>query len=109
MESPDLPGIGGPALHPLPQWGGPAQGVLVLPRPGSRWRPSLSAMVMINSSCLARMALEQELGLAAHFVSSELPSDKGPRSEDLESDTEKLSSTDNKEEEPGTEDGLKIQ
>ncbi|XP_062066115.1 protein GREB1 isoform X2 [Lepus europaeus] len=58
---------------------------------------------LINSSCLARTALEQELGLAAHFVSSELPSDKGPRSEALESDPEKLSTTDNEEEEPGTE------
>ncbi|KAB0391680.1 hypothetical protein E2I00_000438 [Balaenoptera physalus] len=54
---------------------------------------------LINSSCLVRTALEQELGLAAYFVSSEAPLEKGARSEALESDAEKLSSTDNEDEE----------
>ncbi|XP_071077684.1 protein GREB1 isoform X4 [Desmodus rotundus] len=54
---------------------------------------------LINASCLVRTALEQELGLAAYFVSSEGPLEKGPRSEGLESDAEKLSSTDNEDEE----------
>ncbi|XP_058524249.1 protein GREB1 isoform X2 [Ochotona princeps] len=58
---------------------------------------------LINSSCLVRTALEQELGLAAYFVSSEAPLEKVARSEALESDAEKLSSTDNEEEELGTE------
>ncbi|XP_016075192.1 PREDICTED: protein GREB1 isoform X4 [Miniopterus natalensis] len=58
---------------------------------------------LINSSCLVRTALEQELGLAAYFVSSEIPLEKGPRNEGLESDAEKPSSTDNEEEEPVTE------
>ncbi|KAM5316172.1 protein GREB1 isoform 2-T2 [Glossophaga mutica] len=58
---------------------------------------------LINSSCLVRTALEQELGLAAYFVSSEGPPEKGPRSEAVESDAEKLSSTDNEDEELVTE------
>ncbi|XP_014396015.1 PREDICTED: protein GREB1 [Myotis brandtii] len=58
---------------------------------------------LINSSCLVRTALEQELGLAAYFVSSEGPLEKGPRSEGLESDAEKPSSTDNEDEELVTE------
>ncbi|XP_012659146.1 protein GREB1 [Otolemur garnettii] len=58
---------------------------------------------LINSSCLVRTALEQELGLAAYFVSNEVPLEKGARTEALESDAEKLSSTDNEDEEPGTE------
>ncbi|XP_027629398.1 protein GREB1 [Tupaia chinensis] len=58
---------------------------------------------LINSSCLVRTALEQELGLAAYFVSSEAPLEKGARNEALESDAEKLSSTDNEDEELGTE------
>ncbi|XP_069871310.1 protein GREB1 [Dipodomys merriami] len=58
---------------------------------------------LINSSCLVRTALEQELGLAAYFVSSEMPLEKGARNEALESDGEKLSSTDNEDEEPGAE------
>ncbi|XP_066864200.1 protein GREB1 isoform X2 [Kogia breviceps] len=58
---------------------------------------------LINSSCLVRTALEQELGLAAYFVSSEAPLEKGARSEALESDAEKLSSTDNEDEEVVTE------
>uniref|UniRef100_G1NSU0 Growth regulating estrogen receptor binding 1 n=1 Tax=Myotis lucifugus TaxID=59463 RepID=G1NSU0_MYOLU len=57
---------------------------------------------LINSSCLVRTALEQELGLAAYFVSSEGPLEKGPRSEGLESDAER-SSTDNEDEELVTE------
>ena len=52
-----------------------------------------------------RTALEQELGLAAYFVSSEAPLEKGARSEALESDAEKLSSTDNEDEELVTEGG----
>lgn len=47
--------------------------------------------------------MEQELGLAAYFVSNEIPLEKGVRSEALESDTEKLSSTDNEDEELVTE------
>ncbi|KAK1333282.1 hypothetical protein QTO34_006823 [Cnephaeus nilssonii] len=58
---------------------------------------------LINSSCLVRTALEQELGLAAYFVSSEGPLEKGPRGEGLESDAEKPSSTDNEDEELVTE------
>ncbi|XP_073905287.1 protein GREB1 isoform X3 [Castor canadensis] len=58
---------------------------------------------LINSSCLVRTALEQELGLAAYFVSNEIPLEKGAKNEALESDGEKLSSTDNEDEEPGTE------
>ncbi|XP_039086980.1 protein GREB1 isoform X3 [Hyaena hyaena] len=58
---------------------------------------------LINSACLVRTALEQELGLAAYFVSREAPLEKAARSEPLESDAEKLSSTDNEDEEPGTE------
>ncbi|XP_008583973.1 PREDICTED: protein GREB1 [Galeopterus variegatus] len=58
---------------------------------------------LINSSCLVRTALEQELGLAAYFVSNEVPLEKGARNEGLESDAEKLSSTDNEDEELGTE------
>nr|XP_020144248.1 protein GREB1 isoform X3 [Microcebus murinus] len=60
---------------------------------------------LINSSCLVRTALEQELGLAAYFVSSEVPLEKGAGNEALESDAEKLSSTDNEDEELGTEAG----
>lgn len=52
---------------------------------------------------MVRTALEQELGLAAYFVSSEGPLEKGPRNEGLESDAEKPSSTDNEDEEPVTE------
>ncbi|XP_045631992.1 protein GREB1 isoform X4 [Ursus americanus] len=58
---------------------------------------------LINSSCLVRTALEQELGLAAYFVSNEVPLEKGARHEPLESDAEKLSSTDNEDEELVTE------
>ncbi|XP_053523104.1 protein GREB1 isoform X4 [Artibeus jamaicensis] len=58
---------------------------------------------LINSSCLVRTALEQELGLAAYFVSSEGSPEKGPRSEGVESDAEKLSGTDNEDEELVTE------
>ncbi|KAJ7340918.1 hypothetical protein JRQ81_004205 [Phrynocephalus forsythii] len=59
---------------------------------------------LINSSCLVRTALEQELGLAAYFVSSEIPTEKVAAGHDaLESDPEKLSSTDNEDEETVTE------
>nr|XP_028578388.1 protein GREB1 isoform X2 [Podarcis muralis] len=59
---------------------------------------------LINSSCLVRTALEQELGLAAYFVSSEVPVEKAVGTNDvLESDPEKLSSTDNEDEETVTE------
>ncbi|XP_006869510.1 PREDICTED: protein GREB1 isoform X1 [Chrysochloris asiatica] len=54
---------------------------------------------LINSSCLVRTALEQELGLAAYFVSNEVPLEKGTVNEASESDAEKLSSTDNEDEE----------
>ncbi|KAK7803775.1 hypothetical protein U0070_013871 [Myodes glareolus] len=53
---------------------------------------------LINSSCLVRTALEQELGLAAYFVSNDIPLEKGAKNEVLESDGEKLSSTDEDEE-----------
>ncbi|XP_056669470.1 protein GREB1 isoform X7 [Monodelphis domestica] len=58
---------------------------------------------LINSSCLMRTTLEQELGLAAYFVSSEVPMEKVTVGEVLESDPEKLSSTDNEDEEIVTE------
>lgn len=45
-----------------------------------------------------RTALEQELGLAAYFVSNDVPLEKGAKNEVLESDGEKLSSTDEDEE-----------
>ncbi|XP_035556647.1 protein GREB1 isoform X4 [Canis lupus dingo] len=61
---------------------------------------------LINSSCLVRTALEQELGLAAYFVSNEVPLEKGARNEPLESDAEKLSSTDNEDEELVTEGSI---
>ncbi|KAK2501969.1 hypothetical protein MC885_001799 [Smutsia gigantea] len=57
---------------------------------------------LINSSCLVRTALEQELGLAAYFVSNEAPLEKGAQNEALESDADKLSTTDNEDEEPAT-------
>ncbi|XP_077166994.1 protein GREB1 isoform X6 [Paroedura picta] len=58
---------------------------------------------LINSSCLVRTALEQELGLAAYFVSSETSPEKVVSNDVLESDPEKLSSTDNEDEETVTE------
>nr|XP_025034989.1 protein GREB1 isoform X3 [Pelodiscus sinensis] len=58
---------------------------------------------LINSSCLLRTALEQELGLAAYFVSSEIHIEKVVVNDVLESDPEKLSSTDNEDEEIATE------
>ncbi|XP_038253189.1 protein GREB1 [Dermochelys coriacea] len=58
---------------------------------------------LINSSCLVRTALEQELGLAAYFVSSEIHVEKVVVNDVLESDPEKLSSTDNEDEEIVTE------
>ncbi|XP_069462058.1 protein GREB1 isoform X2 [Ambystoma mexicanum] len=58
---------------------------------------------LVNSSPLVRTTLEQELGLASYFVSSSVPSDRGAASDVLESDPEKLSSTDNEDEELVTE------
>lgn len=58
---------------------------------------------LINSSCLVRTALEQELGLAAYFVSNQIPLEKAVCGEALESDPEKLSSTDSEDEELATE------
>ncbi|XP_074437969.1 protein GREB1 isoform X3 [Larus michahellis] len=58
---------------------------------------------LINSSSLVRTNLEQELGLAAYFVSSEIHTDKAVVNDVLESDPEKLSSTDNEDEEIATE------
>ncbi|XP_009669687.1 protein GREB1 isoform X2 [Struthio camelus] len=58
---------------------------------------------LINSSSLVRTTLEQELGLAAYFVSSEIHTDKAVVNDVLESDPEKLSSTDNEDEEVATE------
>ncbi|KAM6979895.1 LOW QUALITY PROTEIN: protein GREB1 [Aplochiton taeniatus] len=59
---------------------------------------------VICSSYLQRTTLEQELGLAAYLVrmenqGSQPPHDPGPGSDLLESDPDKLSSTDNEEEE----------
>lgn len=56
---------------------------------------------MISCSYLQRTTLEQELGLAAYLVRAESrpPHNPGPGSDLLESDAEKLSSTDNEEEE----------
>ncbi|XP_010000015.1 PREDICTED: protein GREB1 [Chaetura pelagica] len=58
---------------------------------------------LINSSSLVRTTLEQELGLAAYFVSSEVHTEKAVVNDVLESDQEKLSSTDNEDEEIATE------
>ncbi|NWR73340.1 GREB1 protein, partial [Centropus unirufus] len=58
---------------------------------------------LINSSSLVRTTLEQELGLAAYFVSSEIHTEKAVVNDVLESDLEKLSSTDNEDEEIATE------
>ncbi|KFV57346.1 Protein GREB1 [Tyto alba] len=58
---------------------------------------------LINSSSLVRTTLEQELGLAAYFVSSEIHTEKAVVNDVLESDPEKLSSTDNEDEEIATE------
>uniref|UniRef100_A0A8P4FWB2 Growth regulating estrogen receptor binding 1 n=1 Tax=Dicentrarchus labrax TaxID=13489 RepID=A0A8P4FWB2_DICLA len=56
---------------------------------------------VINCSYLQRTTLEQELGLAAYLVRAESrpPHNPGPGSDLLESDAEKLSSTDNEDEE----------
>ncbi|XP_058486038.1 protein GREB1 isoform X1 [Solea solea] len=56
---------------------------------------------VISCSYLHRTTLEQELGLAAYLVrqESQPPHNPGPGSDLLESDAEKLSSTDNEEEE----------
>lgn len=56
---------------------------------------------VIGSSYLQRTTLEQELGLAAYLVRAESRPlhNPGPGSDLLESDAEKLSSTDNEEEE----------
>ncbi|KAM3626089.1 uncharacterized protein V6R79_022341 [Siganus canaliculatus] len=61
---------------------------------------------LISCSYLQRITLEQELGLAAYLVRAESrpPPNPGPGSDLLESDAEKLSSTDNEEEE-GQETG----
>lgn len=61
---------------------------------------------VISCSYLQRTTLEQELGLAAYLVKAEsrLPHNPGPGSNEIESDAEKLSSTDNEEEE-GHENG----
>lgn len=47
--------------------------------------------------------MEQELGLAAYFVGSEINTEKAVVNDVLESDPEKLSSTDNEDEEIATE------
>ncbi|XP_076011605.1 protein GREB1 [Genypterus blacodes] len=61
---------------------------------------------VVSCSYLQRTTLEQELGLAAYLVRAESrpPHNPGPGSDLLESDAEKLSSTDN-EEEDGQENG----
>lgn len=61
---------------------------------------------MISCSYLQRTTLEQELGLAAYLVKAEsrVTHNPIPGSKEIESDAEKLSSTDNEEEE-GQEKG----
>ncbi|XP_069029884.1 protein GREB1 [Embiotoca jacksoni] len=61
---------------------------------------------VMSCSYLQRTTLEQELGLAAYLVKAESrpPHNPGPGSDQLESDPEKLGSTDNEEEE-GQENG----
>ncbi|KAG9344788.1 hypothetical protein JZ751_010475 [Albula glossodonta] len=54
---------------------------------------------LISSSYLLRTALEQELGLAAYLVQAESRREQAAISDQSESDHEKLSSTDNEEEE----------
>ncbi|XP_066554338.1 protein GREB1 isoform X2 [Amia ocellicauda] len=54
---------------------------------------------LINSTCLMRTALEQELGLAAYLVTTEQCGERAAVSDLSESDPEKMSSTDNEEEE----------
>ncbi|KAJ0056662.1 hypothetical protein NL108_010607 [Boleophthalmus pectinirostris] len=56
---------------------------------------------VVSCSYLQRTTLEQELGLAAYLVQTESrpPHNNGPRSDSLESDAEKLSSSENEEEE----------
>ncbi|XP_057707848.1 protein GREB1 [Corythoichthys intestinalis] len=56
---------------------------------------------VISCSYLQRTTIEQELGLAAYLLKTESrsPHNPGPASDVLESDAEKLSSTDNEEEE----------
>lgn len=61
---------------------------------------------MVSCAYLQRTTLEQELGLAAYLVRTESrpQHNTGPRSGSLESDAEKLSSSDN-EEDDGQENG----
>ncbi|XP_015207603.2 protein GREB1 isoform X2 [Lepisosteus oculatus] len=54
---------------------------------------------LINSTYLMRTALEQELGLAAYLVKSDQLRDKAAVSDLSDSDPEKLSGTDNEDEE----------
>uniref|UniRef100_A0A3B3ZCM8 Uncharacterized protein n=1 Tax=Periophthalmus magnuspinnatus TaxID=409849 RepID=A0A3B3ZCM8_9GOBI len=56
---------------------------------------------VISCSYLQRTTLEQELGLAAYLVQTDSrpPHNNGPRSDSLESDAEKLSSSENEEDE----------
>ncbi|CAL9701674.1 unnamed protein product [Knipowitschia caucasica] len=56
---------------------------------------------VISCSYLQRTTLEQELGLAAYLVQTDSrpPNNNGPRSDSLESDAEKLSSSENEEDE----------
>ncbi|XP_021104058.1 protein GREB1 [Heterocephalus glaber] len=56
---------------------------------------------LINASCLVRSALEQELGLAAYFVHSEVAPEQVAQSETPDSDGEKPSISE--DEEAGTE------
>ncbi|KAG2468773.1 GRB1L protein, partial [Polypterus senegalus] len=58
---------------------------------------------LINSTYLMRTALEQELGLAAYLVKSDILSSKMGPNYLSESDPEKLSSTDNEDEELGND------
>uniref|UniRef100_A0A4W6FWS9 Growth regulating estrogen receptor binding 1 n=1 Tax=Lates calcarifer TaxID=8187 RepID=A0A4W6FWS9_LATCA len=66
---------------------------------------------VISCSYLQRTTLEQELGLAAYLVRAESrpPHNPGPGSDLLESDAEKLSSTDNEEEEGQDNDPFSTQ
>ncbi|KAM4694414.1 protein GREB1 [Discoglossus pictus] len=58
---------------------------------------------LIQFSTWERTTIEQELGLASCFVNTNTPSDKGPGRDVIDSDPEKLSSTDNEDEEMVTD------
>lgn len=117
LGSTNLPGAGGASLHLDPVGGRAAgriaaqvicvvltsvAGIIVGLNPGSAHRSLKHCdLRVISSSHLQRTTLEQELGLAAYLVRAEPRPlhNPSPGSDTLESDAEKLSSTDNEEEE----------